>query len=49
MTATPNAPPIALFDGLALCKLLEDHDVAVIKTRFPVAIPDLELLETMRG
>jgi len=47
--STPNAPPIALFDGLALCKLLEDNDVAVIKTRFPVAIPDLELLETMRG
>ena len=47
--ATPNAPPIALYDGLSLCKLLEDNDVAVIKTRFPVAIPDLELLETMRG
>jgi hypothetical protein len=47
--STPNAPPIALFDGLSLCKLLEDNDVAVIKTRFPVAIPDLELLETMRG
>jgi hypothetical protein len=47
--ATPNAAPIALFDGLSLCKLLEDNDVAVIKTRFPVAIPDLELLETMRG
>jgi hypothetical protein len=46
---TPNAPSIALFDGLSLCKLLEDHDVAVIKTRFPVSIPDLELLETMRG
>ena len=47
--ATQNAPPIALFDGLSLCKLLEDNDVAVVKTRFPVAIPDLELLETLRG
>jgi restriction endonuclease Mrr len=47
--STPNAAPIALFDGLSLCKLLEDNDVAVIKTRFPIAIPDLELLETMRG
>jgi hypothetical protein len=46
---TPNAPPIALYDGLALCKLLEENDVAVVKTRFPVAIPDLELLETLRG
>ncbi len=47
--SAPNAPPIALYDGLSLCKLLEENDVAVIKTRFPVAIPDLELLETMRG
>jgi hypothetical protein len=47
--STVNAPPITLYDGLSLCKLLEDNDVAVIKTRFPVAIPDLELLETLRG
>jgi hypothetical protein len=47
--STPNAPPIALYDGLSLCRLLEDNDVAVIKTRFPVSIPDLELLETLRG
>jgi hypothetical protein len=47
--ATPNAPPIALYDGISLCRLLEDNDVAVIKTRLPIAIPDLELLETMRG
>jgi HB1, ASXL, restriction endonuclease HTH domain/Restriction endonuclease len=47
--ATPNAAPIALFDGLALCKLLEDHDIAVVKSRFPIAIPDLELLENLRG
>jgi restriction endonuclease Mrr len=45
----PNAPPIALYDGLSLCKLLEESDVAVVKTRFPISIPDLELLETMRG
>lgn len=47
--ATPTAAPVALYDGLSLCKLLEENDVAVIKTRFPVAIPDLELLETLRG
>jgi len=47
--AAPGAPPVALFDGIALCKLLEDIDVAVAKTRFAVAIPDLELLETLRG
>ncbi|MDP9033297.1 MAG: restriction endonuclease, partial [Myxococcota bacterium] len=44
-----GAPPVALYDGLGLCKLLEDIEVAIIKTRFSVAIPDLELLETLRG
>ena len=47
--AAPNAAPIALYDGLALCRLLEEHDVAVVRSRFPIAIPDLELLETLRG
>jgi hypothetical protein len=47
--AAQNAPPIALYDGLGFCRLLEDHDVGVIKTRFPIAIPDLELLESLRG
>ena len=43
------AAPIALYDGMAFCKLLEDHDVAVARTRVSVAIPDFELLETLRG
>lgn len=45
----PNAPPIALYDGMALCKLLEESDVGVVRTRMTVAIPDLELLETLRA
>jgi hypothetical protein len=47
--AATGAPPVALYDGIALCKLLEDIDVGVVKTRFAIAIPDLELLETLRG
>ena len=47
--ATPSAAPVALFDGLAFCKLLEDNGVAVLRTKQVVAIPDLELLETLRG
>ena len=47
--AALGAPPVALYDGIAICKLLEELDVAVVKTRFAVAIPDLELLETLRG
>jgi restriction endonuclease Mrr len=47
--SAPGAPPAMLYDGIALCKLLEEIDVAVTKTRFAVAIPDAELLETLRG
>jgi hypothetical protein len=47
--AMVGAAPIALFDGVAFCKLLEDHDVGVLRTRFPIAIPDLELFDALRG
>jgi restriction endonuclease Mrr len=47
--ATPGASPVALYDGIAICKLLEDIEVGVVKTRFSIAIPDLELLESVRG
>jgi hypothetical protein len=47
--SAPGAPPVALYDGLSLAKLLEDLEVGVVKTRFAIAIPDLELLETLRG
>ena len=44
-----SAPPVALYDGMGLCKLLEDNDVGVVRSRMTVAIPDLELLEALRG
>ncbi len=47
--AAPGAPPVALYDGIAICKLLEELDVGVVRTRFTVSIPDLELLEALRG
>ena len=47
--AAGGAPPIALYDGLAICKLLEDQDVAVVRTQHVVSIPNVELLEGMRG
>ena len=47
--AAPGAPPVALYDGLAICKLLEEIEVGVLRTRYAVAIPDLELLENLRG
>jgi restriction endonuclease Mrr len=45
----PAASPIALYDGLSLCRMLEENDVGVVRTRFTTAIPDLELYETLRG
>ncbi len=47
--AASGAPPIALYDGLAFCKLLEDQDVGVVRTKHVVALPNLELLEAIRG
>jgi len=47
--AAAPAAPVALFDGIALCRLLEENDVGVIRTRHTTAIPDLELFETLRG
>jgi hypothetical protein len=47
--AVPGTAPIALFDGLAVARLCEDNDVAVIRARLPVAIPDVDLLEALRA
>jgi restriction endonuclease Mrr len=44
-----GAAPVALFDGIGLCKLLEEAQVGVTRSTFSVAIPDLDLLDTLRG
>lgn len=46
---TPNANPVALYDGLSFARMLEDHSVGVLRTQVTVAIPDLDLLEALRG
>jgi hypothetical protein len=47
--SVPGVAPIALFDGLAIARLCEDNDVAVIRARLPIAIPDVDLLEALRA
>jgi hypothetical protein len=47
--AIPGTPPMALFDGLAVARLCEDNDVAVIRARMPISIPDVDLLEALRA
>lgn len=45
----PGTAPIALYDGLAVARLCEDNDVAVLRARLPIAIPDVDLLEALRA
>jgi hypothetical protein len=47
--SAPGTVPITLFDSIAFAKLLEENDVAVVKTTMNVPFPDLDLLETLRG
>ncbi|WP_437274854.1 HTH domain-containing protein [Sorangium sp. So ce375] len=47
--AIVGTAPISLFDGLAVARLCEDNDVAVLRARLPVAIPDVDLLEALRA
>jgi hypothetical protein len=47
--AVPGTAPVALFDGLAVARLCEDNDVAVLRARLPIAIPDVDLLEALRA
>jgi restriction endonuclease Mrr len=41
--------PIALTDGAGLAKLCEQHGVAVIETKLPVSIVDVDLLDALRS
>jgi hypothetical protein len=41
--------PVALFDSVGFAKLLEDHDIGVVKTTISVPVPDVELLESLRN
>jgi hypothetical protein len=45
----PGTAPIALYDGLAVARLCEENDVAVLRARMPIAIPDVDLLEALRA
>ena len=47
--AMPNASPISLTDGFGLAKLCEELEIAVVKARMPIAIPDIDLLEALRA
>ena len=47
--STPNAAPISLCDGIGFARLCEDNEVAVVRARMPIALPDIDLLEALRA
>ena len=47
--AAPGVAPVSLSDGAGVARLCEDNDVAVLRTRMPIAIPDVDLLEALRA
>ncbi len=47
--AAEGVAPVALTDGIGFAKLCEEHDVAVVRARLPIAIPDVDLLEALRA
>lgn len=46
--SAPGTAPVALYDGLSFCRLLDDNAVAVTKTTVSIGIPDMDLLEGLR-
>jgi len=47
--ATPNAAPVSLCDGIGFARLCEENEVAVVRARMPIALPDVDLLEALRA
>jgi hypothetical protein len=45
----PGTSPIALYDGLSFARLLEENGVGYHRTQVHIGIPDMELLEALRG
>ena len=41
--------PVALTDGPALARLCEENEVAVVRTRIPISIVDVDLLDALRA
>lgn len=47
--ATPAAAPVALFDGTAFGRALEEAGIGIRRASLPLAVLDLDLLDTLRG
>jgi len=47
--AVVGAAPVALYDGMAVARVCEENDVAVLRAQLHIAIPDVDLLEALRA
>jgi hypothetical protein len=47
--ASPGAAPVTVIDGLGVVRLCEEHGVGVVKTQVSLMMPDLDLLDALRG
>jgi hypothetical protein len=46
---SPGAAPVTVIDGLGVVRLCEEHGVGIVKTQVPLMMPDLDLLDALRG
>ena len=44
-----NAMAVTMLDGISIARLCEDHNVAVVRSEYPVAIADVDLFEALRS
>jgi hypothetical protein len=47
--ASPGASPVSVIDGLGLARLCEEHGVGVVRETIGLALPDLDLMDGLRG
>jgi restriction endonuclease Mrr len=47
--ASPGAAPVTVIDGLGIVRLCEEHGVGVVRTQVSLMMPDLDLLDALRG
>ena len=47
--AVEGATPVTLLDGISIARLCEEHGVAVVQSKLPMAFPDVDLFEALRA
>jgi hypothetical protein len=47
--ASPGAAPVTVIDGLGIVRLCEEHGVGIVRTQVSLMMPDLDLLDALRG